>query len=125
MDQEQKKKLQRDPDGLLTYEYLANHIGDKDLDIDFLIENMILVDSTGQFMISAARYLNAIDPERFKQGIDRLVAIAIDRDRERRYIADLLPAIWGEDYARRAENLMLCDDNFRRIWKRVTPTQKL
>ena len=27
MDQDLKKQLSQDPDGLLTYEYIANHIG--------------------------------------------------------------------------------------------------
>ena len=30
MDEELKKRLAADPDGLVTYEYIANHIGDID-----------------------------------------------------------------------------------------------
>ena len=83
-----KKELARDTDGLLTYEYLANHIDDCDRDLSGLVDNMIAVDSTGQFIVSAARYLAAIDLERYRRHIDRLVATAIERDHERRYIAD-------------------------------------
>ena len=63
MDQDLKKELERDSDGLLTYEYIANHIGLCDDIMDELIDNMILVDGNGQFVVSAARYLNAIDRE--------------------------------------------------------------
>ena len=121
MDQDTRKQLTKDPDGLLTYEYIANHIGHCDPDMELLVDNMITVDKTGQFMVSAARYLAAIDAERFRTHIDRLVASAIDCDRERRYIGDLLPSLWGEDYRQRAEALSLTDDNFRRIYKRINP----
>lgn len=120
-----KKELARDTDGLLTYEYLANHIDDCDRDLPGLVDNMIAVDSTGQFIVSAARYLAAIDLERYRRHIDRLVATAIERDHERRYIADLLPAIWGADYGARAAELSASDNNFRRIYRRVTPAASI
>ena len=64
MTDEDIKKLRQDPDGLLTYEFLANHIGEcGPVEIDSLIENMERVDLSGQFLASAARYLNAIDPD--------------------------------------------------------------
>ena len=57
------KILRGDSDGLLTYEYLANHIGEcGPEEINALIENMVRIDLSGQFMASAARYLHAIDP---------------------------------------------------------------
>lgn len=121
MDQELKKQLSNDPDGLLTYEYIANHIDSCEGIIDDLVDNMILVDGSGQFLVSSARYLSAIDSEKFAAAIDRLVATAIEKDRERRYIADLLPALWGADYADRVDDLSAADDNFRRIYKRVHP----
>lgn len=121
MEDNVKKMLAKDPDGLLTYEYLANHINDIDDEIDDLVDNMIGVDTTGQFLVSASRYLFLIDGEKFRPAIDRLVAAAIDKDRERRYIGDLLQAIWGEDYAEHAEELKAKDDNFRRIYKRMFP----
>lgn len=121
MEQELKKRLSQDPDGLLTYEYIANHIGDCDDIMEELVDNMILVDPTGQFMVSAARYLYAINPEAYADSISRLIATAIEKDRERRYLPDLVTAIWGEDYQAHAEELMASDDNFRRIYKRITP----
>ncbi|MCM1356228.1 MAG: hypothetical protein NC212_07470 [Staphylococcus sp.] len=121
MEQELKKTLSQDPDGLLTYEYIANHIGECDDIMEELVDNMILVDPTGQFMVSAARYLYAINPETYAGSISRLIANAIEKDRERRYLPDLITAIWGNDYEERAAELAATDDNFRRIYKRITP----
>lgn len=123
MEQDLKKRLSQDPDGLLTYEYIANHIGECDDIMSELVDNMILVDPTGQFMVSAARYLYAINPETYADSISRLIATAIEKDRERRYLPDLVTAIWGSDYAERADELAAADDNFRRIYKRITPSQ--
>lgn len=125
MDQDTLKRLSQDPDGLLTYEYIANHIGDCDDDMDTLVDNMITVNTTGQFIVSAARYLAIIDREKYSTCIGRLAAAAIDRDREHRYIADLLPALWGSDYASRADELAAADNNFRRIYKRLYPQGKI
>ncbi len=122
MTEEIKKQLAGDPDGLLTYEYIANHIDTCQDDIDFLVDNMINVDLSGQFVVSAARYLSAIDPVEFAPAISRLIASAIDKDRERRYIGDLLDSIYGSDYRERAAELSASDDNFRRIYKRLYPT---
>jgi len=121
MNAEIQKQLAADTDGLLTYEYIANHIDTCAECIDTLIDNMIRVDLTGQFIASAARYLTAIDPLSFKPAIDRLVAAAIDKDRERRYLPELLEGIYGPDYAARADELRATDDNFRRIEKRLNP----
>ncbi|MDE5786427.1 MAG: hypothetical protein K2H98_07845 [Duncaniella sp.] len=125
MDQELKKQLTADPDGLLTYEYIANHIGACDDIMDELADNMILVDNSGQFTVSSARYLNAIDAEKYRAIINRLIASAIEKDRERRYIGDLLPAIWGADYEEHADELSATDDNFRRIYKRLFPSSTI
>ncbi len=122
MDQELKQRLSKDPDGLLTYEYIANNIDHIDDDIDDLVDNMIAVDGCGQFCVSAARYLHALAPERFHQPVDRLIRAAIDKDRNRDYIGQLLPALWGPDYADNAARLSASDDNFRRIYKRIYPT---
>ncbi len=121
MNEDIKKQLAKDPDGLLTYEYIANHINSIDEVLDDLIDNMITVDLTGQFTVSAARYLHAIDPEAYHDAIARLIAAAIEKDRERRYIGDLLP-LWGDDYSERVKELSETDDNFRRIYKRLYPT---
>ncbi len=123
MTEQDLKNLRRDPDGLLTYEYLANHIGECGPDeIDALIENMERVDLSGQFMASAARYLNAIDPEGYSPAIRTLVAGAIDKDREHKYLSDLMHGLYGEDCLERASQLCAADDNFRRIYKRLYPT---
>ncbi len=119
MDEALKKQLSKDNDGLLTYEYIANHIDDCADIMPELVDNIIRVDLSGQFMVSAARYLAAIDRQSFKAEIDRLVAAAIDRDRERRFIGDLLPSLWGKDYADHVVELAAADNNFRRIYKRV------
>ena len=57
--------------------------------------------------------------------ISRLIATAIEKDRERRYLPDLITSIWGADYQSRAEELIATDDNFRRIYKRITPTENI
>lgn len=90
MNEELKKLLSADTDGLMTYEYIANHINDIDPVIDELIDRMIAVDMNGQFLVSAARYLSAIDADKYAPGISRLIASAIDKDREHKYIVDLL-----------------------------------
>ncbi len=123
MEQDLKKELSQDPDGLLTYEYIANHIGTCDDIMDELIDNMILVDSTGQFVVSAARYLYAIDNEHHADAINRLISSAIEKDRERKYLPDLIQSIYGADYETRAAELSATDDNFRRMYKRIMPQQ--
>ena len=122
MDQDLKKELSKDPDGLLTYEYIANNIDTCHEIIDELVDNMIMVDRNGQFLVSAARYLNAIDCDFYSSSISRLSAAAIEKDREHRYIGDLLQGIWGADYASRVEELKSADNNFRRIYKRLYPS---
>lgn len=121
MDEELKKRLSKDPDGLLTYEYMANNINGIDELLPELVDNMIAVDGNGQFCVSAARYLHAIDSVKCADSIKRLIAAAIDKDRERAYIGLLLADIWGADYADCADELSAGDDNFRRIYKRIYP----
>ena len=123
MTEEDIKKLRQDKDGLLSYEYLANHIGEcGPEEIDTIIENMARADLSGQFMASAARYLNAIDKEGYAPAIKSLVSYAIDKDREHKYLPDLLQGLYGEDYENRVTELCSTDDNFRRIYKRLFPT---
>lgn len=122
MTNEQLKELSSDTDGLLTYEYLANNVDNCAADIDTIVENMIRVDRDGQFLVSAARYLAAINRDEFACAIERMVAAAIDKDRERRYIGDLLESLYGPDYHSRADELSSTDNNFRRIYKRIYPT---
>ena len=121
MIEELESKLAKDTNGLLTYEYIANHINSIDDMMPDLVENMIRVDKTGQFVVSTARYLHAIDPNKFSQSIDTLIKAAIEKDRDRAYLADLVASIWGKDYQERAAELNATDDNFRRIYKRLYP----
>lgn len=126
MKEEDLKKLRQDTDGLLSYEYLANHIDQcEPEDIDAVIENMARVDLSGQFLASAARYLHALDSEGYSVPVKMLVSQAIDKDREHRYLPDLLQGLYGEDYQSRAAELSACDDNFRRIYKRLFPSPSL
>ena len=121
MTDETKNKIAKDPNGLVTYEYIANNIDNIEPDIDLLVDNMIRADRNGQFVVSTARYLHAIDKEKFAAAIDRLIKAAIDKDRERVYLADLAYTIWGPDYKQNANALAASDDNFRRIYKRLYP----
>lgn len=121
MDEDIKKRLACDPDGLATYEFMANNIDSIDPMLSELVDNMIKVDANGQFTVSAARYLNAINAEKYNGEIQRLISAAIDKDRERVYIGSLLADIWGSDYADNADSLSATDNNFRRIYKRLFP----
>ncbi len=123
MEEEFKKRLESDASGLLTYEYIANNINNAGFDdeVDWLTDNIINVDKTGQFVVSTARYLNAIDKVSFASQIDRLIKAAIVADRERAYLGVLASSIWGDDYQDRAASLIASDDNFRRIYKRLYP----
>lgn len=122
MTDQDKKALMADTDGLKAYEYIANNIDTVLPDLDYVIDCMAKADASGQFLASAARYLHAIDPEAFGSYIQRLVAQVIDRDREHRYLSDLLQGIYGPDYEERADELSAADDNFRRIYKRLFPS---
>jgi len=121
MDSQLKAKLSKDPNGLMTYEYIANHIDQVDNIIGELVENIISVDRTGQFVVSTARYLNAIDATKYHDAIDMLVKAAIVKDREHVFLADLAASLWGPDYKEHAAELSASDDNFRRIYKRLYP----
>ena len=121
MNEDDIKALASDNDGLANYEYLANNIGRCNDDIPTIIDNMQRVDLTGQYMASAARFLHAIDAEHYADAVHRLVALTIDRDRERRYLGDLMTSIYGENYAEKAPQLIASDNNFRRMYKRLFP----
>ena len=116
-----EKILENDEDGMGTYEYIVNNVDTCETVLPELIENLKRVDRTGQFLASTARFLNAVDCEAFSSYLPPLIAGAIGKDRERRYIGSLLEAIWGHDYMERASELRLTDDNFRRIYKRIYP----
>lgn len=113
--------LEADATGMDTYDYIVNNVATVADDLPDLIEILRRVDHSGQFLSSTARFLIAVDRERFKSLIEPLVEGAIEKDRERRYIGSLLEAIWGKDYAEHASELRASDDNFRRIYKRIYP----
>lgn len=113
------KTLSKDPDGMVTYEYIVNN-QDTCIDrMEELVDNLRRVDLTGQFLASSARFLNAVDSETFSPWIPVLIESAIEKDKERKYIGSLLESIWGSDYKERAEELSDSDDNFRKIYKRI------
>lgn len=124
MTPEDTKRLRKDPDGLLNYEYLANNIADIAEDLPEIVENIRRIDRSGQFTASAARYLHAIDSDRFADTIRELVAATIDKDREHRYLPDILQGLYGPDCEARAAELSATDDNFRRIYKRLFPAHE-
>lgn len=122
MIQDFSEKLSGDTDGLKTYEYLANNLDSlTEEELAWLVDNMARVDLSGQFLASGARYLNALDAERYADSVRRMVALTIDRDREHRYIGDLIESIYGADYAQHAVELSRDDNNFRRMYKRLYP----
>lgn len=125
MTEAEKKHLKDDVDGLETYEYIANHIGTPELDIDWLTDNLIRVDLNGQFTGSAARYLHTIDSMGFATNISALIEATINKDREHRYLSALMCGIYGEDCDVRAQELSKIDNNFRRIYKRLYPSSIL
>ena len=63
-----------------------------------LVDNIIKVDRNGQFIVSTARYLAAIDKEKYSDSISKLLDASIEKDRDRKYMPSLLASIWGEDY---------------------------
>ncbi len=118
---EDLKNLEKDTDGMATYDYIVNHV-DSCVDVmPALIDNMLRVDLTGQFLASSARFLAAVDRKTFEPWLTPLIEGAIDKDRERKYIGSLLEALWGADYHDNADKLRETDDNFRRIYKRMFP----
>ena len=120
-----EKALAEDKDGMASYECLVNNFNSDPELLQAAIDNMERVDATGQFTASAARFLAAISPNEYSREIDRLLKLAIDKDRAKAYLPDLLSSIWGADYELHAEELREKDDNFRRIYKRVYPASMI
>lgn len=106
-------------DGMTIYEEIVNSIDSGTGDLAELTDRLSEADTSGQFLCSTVRFLAAVDRERYAGLIPGLMEKAIGKDRERRYIGQLLKALWGDDYAERANELMVSDDIFRRIFKRV------
>lgn len=123
MTEDVLRKLKKDEDGLATYEYIANNIGQCDEIMPELVNNIIKVDRSGQFIVSTARYLHVIDPEKYAVCISQLIEASIEKDRDLKYMPSLLSSIWGEDYKEHVDELNSTDNNFRRIYKRVYPKE--
>lgn len=107
--------------GMMIYEEIVNNVDCGSDSLDQQIHMLKKADSTGQFLCSTARYLAAVDRKGYASYLPTLIEAAIERDRERRYIGQLLEAIWGKDYADRADELRASDDCFRRLYKRIYP----
>lgn len=106
-------------EGMAIYEYIVDNVETCEPEMGELVCKLRMADTTGQFLASTARYLSAIDREKFDRWLTPLIEGAIERDRDRRYIGSLLEGIWGEDYKDHVEELKGTDDNFRRIYKRI------
>lgn len=116
---DQLKNILADSDGMGLYEYIVNNVDDCLESLPDVIARLTEIDTTGQFLASAARFLAAVDRERFYPYVASLVEATIDKDRERKYIGALLEAVWGQNYRERSDELRESDDNFRRIYKRL------
>lgn len=122
MNKDDFKDLEKDVTGLKTYEFLINNLFSlSDDNIISIIDKMSDIDNTGQYIASSARYLNAVDSNHFRDIVKKLVSIIIDKDREHRYIKDVMTAIYGEDYLEKSASYS-DDNNFRRLFKRIHPT---
>ncbi len=118
-EKELKELINRDTDGLLIYEYIANNTGRDDSVLPALCEALCEIDRTGQFTASAARFLNAVDAVAYADEVRRLAESTIDRDRERRYIGDLMESLYGPVDALDIKAMSAADNNFRRMYKRL------
>ena len=107
--------------GMELYEYIVDNVDALPESPDEIVAKLRAVDNSGQFFASTARFLAAVDRERYEKWLTPLIEGAIERDRERRYIGSLLEAIWGADYEDRLEHLRQTDNNFRRIYRRIHP----
>lgn len=112
-------------DGMKIYEMIVDSTGGDDVTMGDLVIKLCYADPTGQFLCSTARYLAAIDRDRYSRWINTLVERAINKDRDRKYIGSLLEALWGSDYAEHVEEYSAADDNFRRIYKRIYEGEKM
>lgn len=118
MDSENNKEILEEK-GMSVYQYIVDNCDSCIAEMPELIAKLHKVDTSGQFFASTARYLAAVDRERFDSWLAPLIEGAIEKDREHRYIGSLLKAIWGEDYEQNVDQLIASDNNFRRIYKRI------
>lgn len=121
MKKEDLEKIKKAQDGLTVYEFLVNNLEDMDSDdMKLIVDVLDRADRTGQYLASGARYMNALDKDKYDEHIKRMTSLTIDRDREHNYISDLITALYGAEYYDRVKELA-GDDNFRRMYKRLFP----
>ena len=122
MTQEEIKNLEKDADGMKTYEFLVNNIESlTDEQLTDVIDNLAQKDHSGQYLASGVKYMNAINANKYRSHIQKMTSMTIDRDREHHFLGDLIQNLYGEDYYNRVEQYK-DDDNFRRMYKRLYPT---
>lgn len=118
-EKEIKELKDRDKDGLLIYECIANNAGQDDACLPELCKALAEVDHSGQFTASAARFLHAVDSTRYADLVRPLVSATIDLDRERKYIGDLFQCLYGPVEGLDVAAMSAADNNFRRMYKRL------
>lgn len=118
-EKEIKELKERDKDGLLIYESIANNAGQDDACLPELCEALAAVDHSGQFTASAARFLHAVNAEAYDAIVRPLVSATIDLDRERKYLGDLFQSLYGPVEDLDVEAMSAADNNFRRMYKRL------
>ena len=118
-EKEIKELKDRDKDGLLIYECIANNAGQDDACLPELCKALAEVDLSGQFTASAARFLHAVDSTRYADLVRPLVSATIDLDRERKYLGDLFQCLYGPVEGLDVAAMSAADNNFRRMYKRL------
>lgn len=125
MTQEELGKVKEDTAGLKTYEFMVNHLDElTDDQLVDVIDHMATVDHSGQYLASGVRYMNGVDRAKYSSHISRMTSMIIDRDREHRYISELITSLYGADYYDHVKELAK-DNNFRRMYKRLFPSKTL
>lgn len=118
-EKEIKELKDRDKDGLLIYECIANNAGQDDACLPELCKALAEVDHSGQFTASAARFLHAVDRTGYADLVRPLVSATIDLDRERKYLGDLFQCLYGPVEGLDVAAMSAADNNFRRMYKRL------
>lgn len=118
-EKEIKELKDRDKDGLLIYECIANNAGQDDAYLPELCKALAEVDLSGQFTASAARFLHAVDSTGYADLVRPLVSATIDLDRERKYLGDLFQCLYGPVEDLDVAAMSAADNNFRRMYKRL------
>lgn len=125
MKEEQIKTFEKTADGMKTYEFLVDNLEQlTDEQLVEIVNHLAEVDHSGQYLASGIRYLNGVDKFKYSHHIDRMVAVTIDKDREHKYISELMMYLYGAEYYNHITDFEN-DDNFRRMYKRLHPSGKI